>query len=308
VALAEFEQTGRIAWTSDLADIPRNTACAMSMAMSASSSPQPWWRSRGLRRVDGHPDPRPGRGPGDLGTDALWTGSPQWQIEGLRRMEIPEDMQKSFGFAPLGAARGPVKTAIFGDNNARLYGIDQRKASLEVVRTISPPLGVTMRRPPRSQQFALWLCQYRAGSRGLRLDCVNPQRRRDCTSRSGSPRLRPGRRNSAPGRSCKSRNCLCPSADSGRRLASWSFCAPPRHRPGQETGAGAQDASAGQPVLRHRRPIAEFPLRCAPCYARLRVRPVTLIFTGETGSTGTAFTANSFSVRFNGLVTSDFSE
>jgi hypothetical protein len=32
----------------------------------------------------------------------------------------------------LGAARGPVKTAIFGDNNARLYGIDQRKAGLEV--------------------------------------------------------------------------------------------------------------------------------------------------------------------------------
>ena len=30
-------------------------------------------------------------------------------------------MQKKFGYAPLGAADGPVKTAIFGDNNARLY-------------------------------------------------------------------------------------------------------------------------------------------------------------------------------------------
>ena len=38
------------------------------------------------------------------GTDALWTGSPQWQIEGLRRLEIPEDMQKKYGFGPLGAA------------------------------------------------------------------------------------------------------------------------------------------------------------------------------------------------------------
>ena len=50
------------------------------------------------------------------GTDALWTGSPQWQIEGLRRLEIPEDMQKKFGFKPLGAADGPVKTAIFSGN------------------------------------------------------------------------------------------------------------------------------------------------------------------------------------------------
>ena len=38
------------------------------------------------------------------GTDALWTGAPQWQIEGLRRLEIPEAMQKKHGFAPLGKA------------------------------------------------------------------------------------------------------------------------------------------------------------------------------------------------------------
>ena len=55
------------------------------------------------------------------GTDAIWTGSPQWQIEALRRLEIPEDMQKKYGFNPLGAADGPVKRAIFGENSARLY-------------------------------------------------------------------------------------------------------------------------------------------------------------------------------------------
>jgi hypothetical protein len=41
------------------------------------------------------------------GTDALWTGSPQWQIEGLGRLEIPEDLQKRFGSTPLGDAQGP---------------------------------------------------------------------------------------------------------------------------------------------------------------------------------------------------------
>ena len=66
------------------------------------------------------------------GTDALWTGSPQWQIEGLRRLEIPEAMQKKHGFAALGAADGPLKTAIFGDNNAKLYGIAPKRAMLDL--------------------------------------------------------------------------------------------------------------------------------------------------------------------------------
>jgi hypothetical protein len=58
------------------------------------------------------------------GSDAVWTGAPQWQIEGLRRLEIPEEMQRKFGFAPLGPATGPVKSAIFGENSARLYDIE----------------------------------------------------------------------------------------------------------------------------------------------------------------------------------------
>jgi hypothetical protein len=65
------------------------------------------------------------------GTDAIWTGSPQWQIEALRRLEIPEDMQKQYGFAPLGPADGAVKAAILGGNNARLYKYPiQKKAEL----------------------------------------------------------------------------------------------------------------------------------------------------------------------------------
>ena len=62
------------------------------------------------------------------GSDAIWTGSPQWQIEALRRLEIPEDMQKKYGFKPLGPADGPVKSAIFGETNARLYKYERRAA------------------------------------------------------------------------------------------------------------------------------------------------------------------------------------
>lgn len=55
------------------------------------------------------------------GTDAVWTGARQWQIEALRRLEIPEDMQKHYNFKPMGDADSPVKRMIFGETNARLY-------------------------------------------------------------------------------------------------------------------------------------------------------------------------------------------
>ena len=66
------------------------------------------------------------------GTDAIWTGSPQWQIEALRRLEIPDDLQKKYALKPLGPADGPVKAAIFGGNNARLYDFKpQQRMALE---------------------------------------------------------------------------------------------------------------------------------------------------------------------------------
>jgi hypothetical protein len=69
------------------------------------------------------------------GTDAVWTGAPQWQIEALRRLEIPQEMQHSHGFAPLGAADGPVKSAIFGGNSARLYHFKpEQRAALSADR------------------------------------------------------------------------------------------------------------------------------------------------------------------------------
>jgi hypothetical protein len=67
------------------------------------------------------------------GTDALWTGAPQWQIAGLRRIEIPEAKQKKYGFKPLGPAPdSPIKNAIFGGTNAKLYNYSpQQRSALE---------------------------------------------------------------------------------------------------------------------------------------------------------------------------------
>jgi uncharacterized protein len=55
------------------------------------------------------------------GTDSIWWGSPQWQIEAFRRLEMPQDLQKRFAYKPL---TSEVKRRIFGLNAARVYGID----------------------------------------------------------------------------------------------------------------------------------------------------------------------------------------
>ena len=62
------------------------------------------------------------------GTDSVWYGSPQWQIEAMRRLEIPEDIQKKHGFAALGGANSATKQLIFGGNAARLYRINLKAA------------------------------------------------------------------------------------------------------------------------------------------------------------------------------------
>ncbi len=133
VALAEFERTGRINWTSDLADIPEqygvtNVYGDVGQLFATTLVSQPRLNAALMGILV------KGLGADHVcwGTDAVWTGSPQWQIEGLRRLEIPEDMQKKYGFAALGEATGPVKTAIFGGNNAKLYGIDVKRTRLEL--------------------------------------------------------------------------------------------------------------------------------------------------------------------------------
>jgi predicted TIM-barrel fold metal-dependent hydrolase len=55
------------------------------------------------------------------GTDCIWWGSPQWQIEAFRRFQIPEHLQEKFGYAPISDAD---RRLIFGENLARLYDVD----------------------------------------------------------------------------------------------------------------------------------------------------------------------------------------
>ncbi|MFZ5730663.1 MAG: amidohydrolase family protein [Pseudomonadota bacterium] len=123
-ALAQFEKTGRLEWVSDLAEIPEtygvsNVYADLGQVFAQTMIAEP----RVCAALMGILIRGLGADHVCWGTDAVWTGAPQWQIEGLRRLEIPEDMRKRHGFAELGPADGPVKSAIFGGNNARLYEV-----------------------------------------------------------------------------------------------------------------------------------------------------------------------------------------
>jgi len=128
-AWAEFEQTGRIQWATDLAEIPQKfgvtnvyAEIGTSFANSAVAHPKfcaalvgTLIKGMGVDHVM-------------WGTDSIWYGSPQWQIEALRRLEIPEDMQKKYGFAPLGDANSATKQLIFGGNATKFYKIRLKAA------------------------------------------------------------------------------------------------------------------------------------------------------------------------------------
>jgi hypothetical protein len=55
------------------------------------------------------------------GTDSIWYGTPQWQIEAMRRFEIPAELIEKHGYAPLTKA---VKEQIFGLNAAKVFNVD----------------------------------------------------------------------------------------------------------------------------------------------------------------------------------------
>lgn len=55
-----------------------------------------------------------------FGSDSVWYGSPQWQIDAFWRFQIPEEMRERYGYPEI---TDDDKRKILGLNSARLYGI-----------------------------------------------------------------------------------------------------------------------------------------------------------------------------------------
>src|SRR5258708_699277 len=97
--MAEFDQTGRTSWTSDLAEIPEKYEVSnvygdlgQLFAWTAVAEPRLAAALMGML-VKGL-----GQGRIVWGSGAVWAGAPRGPVEGLRRLEIPGAMQKKHGF------------------------------------------------------------------------------------------------------------------------------------------------------------------------------------------------------------------
>jgi len=120
-----FEKTGEIPWVSDLARIPErhgvnNIYAELGSVFAVTCVSAPRYCAGILGTLI------KGMGADKVlwGTDSVWYGSPQWQIEALRRLEMPEALQKKFGFRPLGPAAGELKNRIFAANARQVYSFD----------------------------------------------------------------------------------------------------------------------------------------------------------------------------------------
>ncbi len=63
------------------------------------------------------------------GTDSIWGGSPQSQIERLRRLKMTQELTDKHKYPPL---TDEVKAQIFGLNAARLFGVDPKAKRKEI--------------------------------------------------------------------------------------------------------------------------------------------------------------------------------
>ena len=70
------------------------------------------------------------------GTDSIWYGSPQDQIQAFRSFQIAPELREAHGYLELTPS---LKQKIFGLNGARVYGVDvperRRKTELDPIGT-----------------------------------------------------------------------------------------------------------------------------------------------------------------------------
>ena len=126
--LQKFLDTGYVEWATDLARIPEkfgvnNVYAEIGSTFASTAVTNPRFCAAFIGQLVNL------MGPERVvwGSDSVWYGSPQWQIEAMRRLEIPDDIMKKFKFkTQLGGPNSEVKQKIFGLNSAHLYNLDMK--------------------------------------------------------------------------------------------------------------------------------------------------------------------------------------
>jgi uncharacterized protein len=120
---AEFTKTGQIPWTTEFCRMKQAEPSIQNIYMELGStfgqlvSTAPAVCAHLLGQI------MEAFGPDHVlwGTDSIWYGTPQWQIESFKRFEIPEPMIERYHYQGL---TRQIKEQIFGLNAAKLFQID----------------------------------------------------------------------------------------------------------------------------------------------------------------------------------------
>ena len=122
-----------IPWVSDLIDIVkrsnlRNVYFELGSTWNGTSSARPQVAMHLLGQIMNLPG---GEDRLIWGTDSIWGGSPQSQIERFRRFQISEEVASKYGYKQL---TPEIKAKVFGLNAARIYKLDV-KAKRNAIKT-----------------------------------------------------------------------------------------------------------------------------------------------------------------------------
>ncbi|HZR03067.1 MAG TPA: amidohydrolase family protein [Burkholderiales bacterium] len=128
--LQKFLDTGYVEWATDLARIPEkfgvnNVYAEIGSTFASTAVTNPRFCAAFVGQLVNL------MGPERVvwGSDSVWYGSPQWQIEAMRRLEIPDEIMQKFGWKTrLGGPNSEVKQKIFGLNSASIYNLDIKMA------------------------------------------------------------------------------------------------------------------------------------------------------------------------------------
>ena len=90
------------------------------------------------------------------GTDSIWYGTPQWQIEAFRRFQIPERLIEHYRYPSL---TRQTKERVFGLNAARLFHVDVHAVRRQVLSdTLNQIKMMYLNEGPQpSHQFYGWV-------------------------------------------------------------------------------------------------------------------------------------------------------